>query len=106
MESSANTFKNAIDKAFTSQPNVKINATTMGDALKYKSSFTEEKTEDISKDNQKEMVDGKEEIFCVVHLYVFDTVELENLLGRFREDVRKFNKKNNTFEKILTFKNQ
>jgi predicted DNA-binding transcriptional regulator YafY len=55
---------------------------------------------------QKEMVDGKEEIFCVVHLYVFDTVELENLLGRFREDVRKFNKKNNTFEKILTFKNQ
>ena len=55
---------------------------------------------------QKEMVEGKEEIFCVVHLYVFDTVELENLLGRFREDVRKFNKKNNTFEKILTLRNQ
>lgn len=55
---------------------------------------------------QKEMVEGKEEIFCVVHLYVYDTVELENLIGRFREDVRKFNKKNNTFEKILTFKNQ
>ena len=47
MESSSEVFKNAIDKAFTSQPNVKINAKTMGDALKYKSSFTEEKTEDI-----------------------------------------------------------
>jgi hypothetical protein len=31
---------------------------------------------------------------------------LENLLGHFRDDVRLFNEKNNTFEKILTFKNQ
>jgi anaerobic selenocysteine-containing dehydrogenase len=29
MESSSEVFKNAIDKAFTSQPNVKINAKTM-----------------------------------------------------------------------------
>ena len=55
---------------------------------------------------QKEMVEGKEEIFCIVHLYVYDTVELENLLGHFRDDVRLFNEKTNTFEKILTNKNQ
>jgi hypothetical protein len=48
---------------------------------------------------QKEMVKGKEEIFCVVHLYVYDTVELENLIGRFRDDIRTFNEKNNTFDK-------
>jgi hypothetical protein len=42
METSANIFKNAIDKAYSSQPNVKINTSTMGDALKYKSNFTEE----------------------------------------------------------------
>ena len=40
METSANIFKNAIDKAYSSQPNVKINTSTMGDALKYKSNFT------------------------------------------------------------------
>jgi hypothetical protein len=42
MNSSKNQFKNAIDKAYTTQPNVKMNSTTIGDALKYKSSFTEE----------------------------------------------------------------
>jgi hypothetical protein len=41
METSGKIFQNAIDKAYTSQPNVKINSTTMGDALKYKSNFTE-----------------------------------------------------------------
>jgi len=46
MESSVSQFKNAIDKAFTTQPNVKLNTTTMGDALKYKSGFTEEVDED------------------------------------------------------------
>jgi hypothetical protein len=49
MNSSANDFKNAIDKAFTTQPNVKLNSTTIGDALKYKSSFTEEIDEDGNK---------------------------------------------------------
>ena len=49
MESSKNTFKTAIDKAYTSQPNVKLNSSTMGDALKYKSSFTEEVDEDGNK---------------------------------------------------------
>jgi hypothetical protein len=42
MGSSAELFKNEIDKAFTGQPNVKINTSTMKDALKYKTSFTEE----------------------------------------------------------------
>ncbi len=42
MESSANEFKSAIDKAYTTQPNVKLNTDTMGDANKYKSGFTEE----------------------------------------------------------------
>lgn len=46
MESSANLFKNAIDKAYTSQPNVKLNTDTIKDALKYKSGFTEEVDED------------------------------------------------------------
>jgi len=36
-------FKNAIDKAFTTQPNVKINSSTMRDAAKLKQSFKEEK---------------------------------------------------------------
>ena len=49
MESSVTQFKNAIDKAFTTQPNVKLNSSTMGDALKYKSSFTEEVDEDGKK---------------------------------------------------------
>jgi hypothetical protein len=42
MEDSSKLFKDAIDKAYTRQPNVKLNSTTMGDALKYKSNFTEE----------------------------------------------------------------
>ena len=46
MESSANQFKNAIDSAFTTQPNVKLNSDTMFDANKYKSGFTEEVDED------------------------------------------------------------
>jgi hypothetical protein len=46
MESSANLFKNAIDKAYTTQPNVKLNTDTIKDALKYKSGFTEEFEDD------------------------------------------------------------
>ena len=46
MKSSGQEFKNAIDKAFTTQPNVKINSSTMMDANKYKSGFTEEVDED------------------------------------------------------------
>jgi hypothetical protein len=49
MTSSTDEFKNAIDKAFTSQPNVKLNQTTMGDAVKYKQGFTEEIDEDGNK---------------------------------------------------------
>jgi hypothetical protein len=46
MESSTNLFKNAIDKAYTTQPNVKLNTDTIKDAMKYKSGFTEEVDED------------------------------------------------------------
>ena len=46
MESSANLFKNAIDKAYTTQPNVKLNTDTIKDAMKYKSGFTEEVEDD------------------------------------------------------------
>jgi hypothetical protein len=42
MKSTINTFKDGIDKAFTTQPNVKLNSDTMMDAQKYKSSFVEE----------------------------------------------------------------
>ena len=51
MKSSGQEFKNAIDKAFTTQPNVKINTSTMMDANKYKSGFTEEVDDD---DNEYE----------------------------------------------------
>lgn len=46
MGSSADSFKNAIDKAFTTEPGVKINSDTMGDAIKYKSGFTEGEDDD------------------------------------------------------------
>ena len=49
MAGTVDLFKNAIDKAYTTQPNVKLNSTTMGDALKYKSNFTEEVDEDGNK---------------------------------------------------------
>jgi hypothetical protein len=54
MESSANLFKNAIDKAYTTQPNVKLNTDTIGDALKYKKGFTEEVEDDEDNDFEYE----------------------------------------------------
>lgn len=44
METSGELFKKKLDKAFT-DPSIKLNATTMGDAIKYKQSFKEEKIE-------------------------------------------------------------
>jgi hypothetical protein len=44
MESSANLFKNSLDKAYSSA-GVKLNADTMGDAMKYKQSFKENEDE-------------------------------------------------------------
>jgi hypothetical protein len=41
MKSSGETFKTAVDKAYTTQPNVQFNADTMGDVTKYKQGFTE-----------------------------------------------------------------
>jgi len=46
MKSTIDTFKDGIDKAFTTQPNVKLNSDTMMDAQKYKSSFVEEMDSD------------------------------------------------------------
>ena len=46
MNNSGNEFRNAIDKAYTTQPNVKLNSNTIGDVLKYKEGFTEEVDED------------------------------------------------------------
>ena len=40
MKSSGEEFKNAIDKAFTTQPNVKLNTDTIKDAVKYKTQKT------------------------------------------------------------------
>ena len=46
MKSTIDSFKDGIDKAFTTQPNVKLNSDTMMDAQKYKSSFVEEMDSD------------------------------------------------------------
>jgi hypothetical protein len=45
MESSANLFKNSLDKAY-SGAGIKLNSDTMGDAMKYKQSFKENDDED------------------------------------------------------------
>ena len=50
MENTADMFKNGIDKAFTSQPNVQLNSDTMMDAIKYKSAFQENKDDDNDDD--------------------------------------------------------
>ena len=89
MRTSGKAFEDAIDKAFTGQPNVKLNSTTMGDALKYKSSFTEEKSEDISKENQKDMVDGIVEIVRKVK-------DIKNRESIAKDMIRKFKKENTT----------
>lgn len=57
MKSSANTFKDAISKAYTTQPNVKLNTDTMSDANKYLSSFKESMDDE---DNDDEL--GKKHI--------------------------------------------
>jgi hypothetical protein len=44
METSGNLFKKQLDKAFN-DPSIKLNSSTMGDAMKYKQSFKEEKIE-------------------------------------------------------------
>ena len=46
MDNSADLFKSSIDKAFTSQPNVKLNTSTITDAMKYKQGFNEEDLEE------------------------------------------------------------
>lgn len=45
MNNSANEFKNAIDDAYAHNPGIKLNDMTMGDANKYKQSFTEDEDE-------------------------------------------------------------
>jgi len=46
MENVKDMFKNATDKAFLTQPNIELNNTTIGDAIKYKTSFVEEMDSD------------------------------------------------------------
>ena len=53
MESSANLFKNSLDKAYGAA-GIKLNTVTMGDALKYKQSFKENEDEDK---NEKKYLD-------------------------------------------------
>ena len=57
--SSADLFKNSLDKAFST---ITLNTSTMGDHMKYKGGFKEEKLEDSSNQDDKEMVDGIIEI--------------------------------------------
>ena len=57
--SSADLFKNSLDKAFST---ITLNTSTMGDHMKYKGGFKEEKLEDSPNQNNKEMVDGIIEI--------------------------------------------
>jgi hypothetical protein len=62
MNSSGELFKKGIDSAFTSQPNVKLNASTMMDANNFKQGFTEEEIDEnlIATDiNEKGKVKGK-----------------------------------------------
>jgi len=59
MESSAEAFKKGLDKAFSQIP---LNQSTLGDHMKYKQGFKEEKLEDSSNQDDKEMVDGIIEI--------------------------------------------
>jgi hypothetical protein len=59
MESSAEVFKKGLDKAFSQ---ITLNQSTLGDHMKYKQGFREEKLEDGPNQNDKEMVDGIIEI--------------------------------------------
>ena len=60
MKSSADLFKNNLDKAFSQ---ISLNSSTLQDHMKYKQGFTEENLEDEkSNQNDKEMVDGIIEI--------------------------------------------
>jgi hypothetical protein len=59
MESSAEAFKKGLDKSFSQIP---LNQSTLGDHMKYKQGFKEEKLEDGFNQNDKEMVDGIIEI--------------------------------------------
>lgn len=56
MKSSADLFKNSLDKAFSQ---ISMNSSTLQDHMKYKQGFTEESLEDEkSNQNNKEMVNG------------------------------------------------
>ena len=93
MESAGNVFKNAIDKAYTSQPNVKVNKDTTMDVLKYKSDFTENKSEDLSNDNQKEMVDGIVEIIKKVKDINNRKTIVKDMIKKFKQEKIKTNLK-------------
>lgn len=61
MKNTTQQFKDAIDKAYATEPNVQMNNSTISDALKYKQNFTEEEVKNNIEGlthNQKQMVDG------------------------------------------------
>lgn len=45
-------------------------------------------TQTIPNGLQTEIIEDKEQIYCIVHIKVYETVELDNLLGRYRDDVK------------------
>lgn len=45
-------------------------------------------TQTIPNGIQTEIIDGNEQIYCIVHIKVYESVELDNLLGRYRDDVK------------------
>jgi hypothetical protein len=96
MESSANLFKNAIDKAYTTQPNVKLNTDTIKDAMKYKSGFTEEAEDDDDNDN-----DFEYETFLDKRLKKSAKDQFKKDLQQ-DKDFAEF-KKNTKFDKYYTF---
>lgn len=66
--SSSNLFKQSLDKAFA-QPGIQLNQSTMGDAIKYKQSFKEEKLEGGESD--------KMTIYDIAKKHKFDVKKLE-----------------------------
>jgi hypothetical protein len=89
MKSSANLFKNAIDKAY-SAPGVKLNTNTINDALKYKRDFTEEDDDDFEYET------------------FLDKRFKQSAKDQFKQDLQKDKdfeefKKNTKFDKYYTF---
>lgn len=82
----AKQFKKATEKAFTTQPNVKLNSTTMADATKMIQSFKEERIE--SKENENKMSAKKQ--FSKDLQTDKDYIEFKKR-AKFQQDFRDYN---------------